>query len=126
LTPPQTGSGGPAPTVPSVTVTELKELISGGAAVVDVRESFEWTSGHVGGAHHVPMGTVPVRVDELAPSAPVYVICESGARSWQVAAFLSRHGITAYNVDGGMSAWRANRFPMETGAPASDQNGAHR
>ena len=43
---------------------------------------------------------------------------QAEARSWQVAAFLARHGRTAYNVDGGTSAWRASGLPLDSGATA--------
>jgi rhodanese-related sulfurtransferase len=113
---------GQAPTVASVSVQQMVTALREGATVIDVRESFEWASGHVAGSQHLPMHTVPLQVAELAPAAPVYVLCESGNRSWQVAAFLVRQGISAFNVEGGMAAWRANRFPMETGT-ASDRTG---
>lgn len=113
---------GQPPSVTGVSIQQMQVALSEGATVVDVREQFEWVAGHVAGAQHIPMQTVPLRVDELAPAAPLYILCESGNRSWQVAAFLLRHGITAFNVEGGMSAWRANQLPMETG-PAADQTG---
>jgi rhodanese-related sulfurtransferase len=45
------------------------------------------------------------------------VICESGARSWQVANFLAQRGIDVTNVDGGTSAWRSAGLPLEHGSP---------
>jgi len=104
--------------VTSVTVHEMAAAKDRGDAVVDVREHYEYISGHVPGAAHVPMHTVPLRLDEFSPDRPVYLVCESGARSWQVAAFLARHGIPAFNVDGGTSAWRASGLPVTTGASA--------
>jgi rhodanese-related sulfurtransferase len=107
------------PPVTDVSIEDMQAALREGATVVDVREPFEWASGHVAGIRHIPMHDVPPRMAELADLAPVYVLCESGNRSWQVAAFLKRHGINAYNVDGGMAGWRARRFPMETGSVAS-------
>lgn len=115
---------GRAPSVTEVSVQQLQDALRDGATVIDVREPFEWATGHVAGTQHIPMHTVPLRIDDIAPEAPVYVLCESGNRSWQVAAFLERQGISAYNVDGGMAAWRANRFPMETGSASSSTGDA--
>ncbi len=104
--------------VTSVSIQDLAEAKDRGDAIVDVREHHEYISGHVPGATHVPMHTIPLHVDSFATGQPVYVLCESGARSWQVAAFLERHGIPAVNVNGGTAAWRASGMPLETGATA--------
>ncbi len=69
------------------------------------------------GAISMPMASVPVRLQDL-PRGDVYVICESGARSWQVATFLAQRGIEVTNVDGGTGAWRASGLPLDQGAPA--------
>jgi len=101
----------------TVTVAELKSALDAGrAAVVDVREPYEFDSGHVPGAINIPMATIPIRMSELPQGTDVYVICESGARSWQVCAFLDRHGVAATNVDGGTGMWRMNGLPLEAGA----------
>jgi len=102
--------------VTSVSVLDLQSAQQRGDLVVDVREHFEYVGGHVPGATHIPMATVPLRIDDFPSDRPVYLICESGARSWQVAAFLARHGRTAFNVEGGTSAWRASGLPIDSGA----------
>ena len=104
--------------IPTTTVANLHDRVSrGSAAVVDVREPHEYAAGHVPGAISMPMASVPVRLQDL-PRGDVYVICESGARSWQVATFLAQRGIEVTNVDGGTGAWRASGLPLEQGAPA--------
>jgi rhodanese-related sulfurtransferase len=67
----------------------------GGATVIDVREPFEYVTGHVPGAALIPMGQLPSRLAELPRTAPVYVICASGNRSLAAADFLARAGIDA-------------------------------
>jgi rhodanese-related sulfurtransferase len=102
----------------TTTVADLHHRVSGGgAAVVDVREPYEYAAGHVPGAINIPMATIPVRTQDL-PRGDVFVICESGARSWQVASFLAQRGIEVTNVDGGTGAWRASGLPLEQGTPA--------
>jgi thioredoxin 1 len=103
--------------VSEVRVDELFAAHGNGAVVIDVREPHEFAAGHVAGARLVPMRTLPSQVQDLPTDTGLYVICESGARSWQATAFLVRHGITAVNVEGGMSAWRGHGYPVETGAP---------
>ncbi len=102
--------------VKTASVTELQVALTRGERVLDVREKYEFDSGHVPSAMHIPMSIVPLRVDDIKePSSadPVWIICESGARSWQVADYLARHGVSVINVDGGTSAWRANGLPLE-------------
>ena len=96
-------------------IAELKAAIERGpATVIDVREFFEYQSGHVPGAIHIPMHTIPVRVDEIPKTGDVYVICESGSRSWQVAAFLQQRGVRVINVQGGTGTWRMAGLPLNT------------
>jgi rhodanese-related sulfurtransferase len=97
-----------------VTVHELRAAGSG-ARIVDVREPAEWADGHIAGAVHVPLGTVPEALDRFDGS-PTYVICRSGARSGQACAYLDDRGLAVANVDGGMLAWIASGFDVVTGA----------
>src|SRR5215213_1980852 len=101
--------------VPTVFASELPD----DAVVLDVREDDEWVHGHVDGATHIPMGSVPARLDELPEGDPLYVICRSGGRSARVAAWLNANGYDAVNVGDGMGAWEAAGKPMvsETGRP---------
>jgi rhodanese-related sulfurtransferase len=103
------------PPVPSVTVNDL----TGDEYLLDVREADEWRAGHVEKARFVPMSELIARLDELPKGDELVVVCRSGARSAQVAAYLNQNGWTARNLDGGMEAWVAAGRPMvsETGAP---------
>lgn len=97
----------------TVEVNEVPE----GAKVLDVREDYEWEAGHAAGATHIPMNEVPERLDDLDPDDDTYVICRTGGRSAQVAAFLTANGYTAFNVAGGSGAW------LEAGLPLASENG---
>lgn len=102
----------------TATVAELKSALdSGRATVLDVREPYEFDAGHIPGAINIPMATIPVRLSELPVTSELHVVCESGARSWQVCAFLDRHGVAATNVEGGTGMWRMNGLPLEAGVP---------
>ena len=99
-----------------VTTTELQEAISAGAVVVDVRETDEYESGHVPGAVHVALGTVPDNVDAFRSDATVYVICRSGARSMRACEFLEQQGLETINVAGGTLDWIAGGRAVVTGS----------
>ncbi len=100
----------------TATIEELAAAHQRGERIVDVREKHELAGGRIPGAEHVAMALVPLRIDEFRGKESVWIVCESGNRSWQVADYLSRHGVQAYNVNGGMSAWRAAGLPLQTGA----------
>ena len=100
-----------------VTVDDLDAARNNGATVLDVRESDEYAAGHVPGAQLLPLGILPVRMQDLPKNEPVYVLCQSGGRSAQAAELLDTAGIDVRNVVGGTSAWIDSGRPVETGAP---------
>lgn len=110
-----TGAGAAAG-APEVDVEELARARAAGVVVIDVREPQEYVSGHVAGAQLVPLSQVPQVVDRLPTDQPVYVICQSGRRSLDAAAFLVQHGIDARSVAGGTAAWVSSGRAIETGS----------
>lgn len=108
----------------SITVQQLKAAIdagevggdatsSEGALLVDVREPYEFASGHVPGAELAPMQTVPGLVQALPTDRPVYLVCATGNRSGQAADYLAGFGIDAVNVEGGTADWLRAGYPVE-------------
>jgi rhodanese-related sulfurtransferase len=98
-----------------VDVAELASVIEQGAYVVDVREPYEYTEGHVPGARSMPMNTIPDHHDELPRDRTLYLVCAVGARSMQVARYLDQLGFDVRNVDGGTSDWIDAGYPVKTG-----------
>jgi rhodanese-related sulfurtransferase len=102
--------------VREITIDELKIALSNGSAVIDVRESDEYESGHVPNAKHVPLGAVPNNMDLFRSDADVYVVCHSGGRSMRACEFLHDQGITnVVNVIGGTAGWIALGNAATTG-----------
>ncbi|MCW2527869.1 MAG: glpE [Pseudonocardiales bacterium] len=87
---------------------------AGDALILDVREDDEWAAGHIDGATHLPMNSVPSQAATLPTDRQINVICKMGGRSAQVTAWLRNQGYDAYNVDGGMLAWAVAHRPMVT------------
>jgi rhodanese-related sulfurtransferase len=75
------------------------------AQYLDVREPYEWATGHIDGATHVPMSQLGARQDEIAQDRKVVVVCRTGSRSAMVTQALQRAGYDADNLDGGLHAW---------------------
>lgn len=83
-----------------------------GAVVIDVREPYEYASGHVPGATLVPLGSLPAHAAGLPGDQPVYIICATGNRSLTAARFLAGRGVDAKSVAGGTSRWMARGLPV--------------
>jgi rhodanese-related sulfurtransferase len=73
--------------------------------IIDVREKMEWVYYHLEGSEHMPMNTIPERLEELPKDHVLYVICAHGVRSDMVCQYLHDQGFDqAINVQGGMAA----------------------
>jgi rhodanese-related sulfurtransferase len=100
--------------VPEIDVHELAARREAGAAVLDVRNLDEYDAVHVPGVVLIPLGELVERVDEVPTGSALPVICRSGARSRQAAAWLRGHGIDAVNVTGGTLAWIGAGLPVDS------------
>jgi rhodanese-related sulfurtransferase len=102
------------PHVPEIEVSGIPD----DAHLLDVREPVEWTTGHIEGAQHIPMNSVPERIAEIPDDVELIIVCKGGGRSAQVTAYLNAQGRKATNLAGGMIAWAHAGRPMvsETGS----------
>ncbi len=74
--------------------------------LLDVREPWEFATCRLDGATPMPMNEVAQRFEEIDLDRPIVCICHHGARSLQVAAFLSARGASdIHNLTGGVAAW---------------------
>ena len=92
---------------------------AGELTIIDCREEPEHEATRVEGVPLIPMSELLGRVDELPADRPLAVLCRSGARSAQVADYLTAaggHGEVA-NVEGGIIAWAAEGLPYEGEPP---------
>ena len=100
--------------ISEITVGELAELMATGSRLVDVREPDEFDEGHVPGAVHVPLASVPDNIERFRGEGPTLVICRSGGRSLRACEFLSERGVEVVNVAGGTLAWQLSGREVET------------
>jgi rhodanese-related sulfurtransferase len=92
----------------------LDRRLSGAAlTLLDVREDWEIAVAAVPSeVVHIPMGQISDRLGELDPQKETVVICRSGGRSAQVAAYLDAHGFRSVaNLAGGILAWSRDIDP---------------
>ena len=82
------------------------DVVRSGAALLDVRENSEWTSGHAPGAIHVALADIDTAPRRLPKGRPVVVMCASGMRSRTAAKHLRGLGFDAASLSGGIGAWQ--------------------
>lgn len=73
--------------------------------IIDVREPYEFSSGHIPTAKSIPLGSLSKRVKEIDMNKNVVVVCASGGRSSRAASLLSDAGFKVSNMMGGMMSW---------------------
>jgi hydroxyacylglutathione hydrolase len=97
--------------------TELHDtLLPRGVAVVDVRSQSEWDAGHLPGAHHLQLGTLGTRLDEVPRDGVVVVHCQGGTRSAIAASLLAARGYhNVINLQGGYQGWVSAGYPVIRG-----------
>ena len=79
----------------------------GSVILLDTRTAREYSSGHIEGFVNIPVDELRERLDEIEPGKPVYVICQSGLRSYIATRILEGHGYEAYNFAGGFRFYAA-------------------
>ena len=81
----------------------------GSVTLLDTRTVGEYSRGHIEGFRNIPVDELRERLGELEPGKPVYVICQSGLRSYIASRILAGNGFEAYNFSGGFRFYDAVR-----------------
>ncbi len=84
--------------------------------LLDTRTVGEFTKGHAEGFVNIPLDELRERLSELDRAKPVYVMCQSGLRSYLATRILVQNGYNAYNFAGGYrlySSMSADRLAAE-------------
>ena len=79
----------------------------GSVTLLDVRTIREYGNGHIEGFKNIPVDELRERLDEIEKDKPVYVICQSGLRSYIGTCILEGNGYIAYNFTGGFRFYDA-------------------
>jgi len=82
--------------------------------IIDVRTRWEWRRSHIEGAVSVPIHELKDRIPslDLDPARPIIIICRSGHRSIPAVRLLRSRGFEqSAQLQGGILAWRRERFP---------------
>ena len=79
----------------------------GSVTLLDTRTPGEYSAGHIEGFINIPVDDLRERLHELDRTKPVYVICQSGLRSYIACRILAGHGFDCYNFSGGYRFYAA-------------------
>jgi NADPH-dependent 2,4-dienoyl-CoA reductase/sulfur reductase-like enzyme/rhodanese-related sulfurtransferase len=79
----------------------------GSVILLDTRTAAEYNRGHVAGFRNIPVDELRERIGELEPGKPVYVICQSGLRSYIASRILAGSEYETYNFSGGFRFYDA-------------------
>jgi rhodanese-related sulfurtransferase len=100
-----------------INANEAEEMMSGDVQVVDVRDRFEYASGHVPSALHIPINPVTgfmARKGELPEDKPIIFVCAVGQRSALACEVAASMGFTnIFNLEGGTDGWVKAGKPVE-------------
>ncbi len=84
--------------------------------ILDVRTAGEYRTGHLENsmlANWNDEKEFKERVRSLDKKIPVYTYCLSGGRSGAATQWLNQNGFTAFNLTGGISAWKKAGKPVK-------------
>ena len=89
----------------------LEDLASlphdGSVTLLDARTAGEYRRGHIDGFVNIPVDELRERLGEIEAGKPVYVICQSGLRSYIACRILAGNGFDCYNFSGGFRFYDA-------------------
>ena len=81
--------------------------MDGSVTLLDTRTVGEYSRGHIYGFKNIPVDELRERIGEIEAGKPVYVICQSGLRSYIATRILEGYGFEAYNFAGGLRFYDA-------------------
>jgi len=99
-----------------LSAAEATQLINRrNAAVIDLRPSADYASGHLPSARHFEFAELQAKVAQLAKnkSNPVLLVCQTGQQSNKAARIVQEAGYAEVHVlEGGLDAWQKAGMPV--------------
>ena len=93
---------------------ELEQIKKNHAVILlDTRTPFEYVRGHLEGFINIPIDELRQRLGELSSHKTIYVMCQSGMRSYLACRILSQNDFHCYNFSGGYRFYEINQLNQE-------------
>lgn len=84
-----------------ISVVHWGDLSETDAFILDVREPFEFSKGHVKDAVNIPLAALRRRIRELPDDREIWTYCFEGKRSYFALRILEQYGFKVRNISGG-------------------------
>jgi rhodanese-related sulfurtransferase len=106
-----------ARSIGSLSTALAVKAINNGTAVVDVRPTEQFSSGHIVAARNIPADSLGDSKDKLAANKNgTVLVCDNGQRSAECAAMLRKQGLdNVFSLKGGILAWQQENLPLVAG-----------
>ena len=102
--------------IPQLNLNDAVRLMNDDDVIVlDVRESSEYSTGHIRDSIHIPIGSLSKRIGELDKfkNKKILAYCRSGSRSNTACRTLSKQGFeNVSNMAGGIISWSGANLPL--------------
>jgi hydroxyacylglutathione hydrolase len=97
-----------------ISLDEFKTLYqNNGIQVVDLRGATEYSAGHLNGADHVFIGSLPNNFNKISKDKKVVIHCQGGDRATMGYSLLARQGYkNILNFSEGMNKWLQEKNPV--------------
>jgi rhodanese-related sulfurtransferase len=96
-------------------IDDIRKLIDEGYELVDVREDWEYTKGHLPGARHVVLASILANPNGQKFRDRTIFVCAVGERSAVAAEMAVALGVQdVVSFRGGTKAWKDAGLPLET------------
>jgi rhodanese-related sulfurtransferase len=102
----------------SIGPMEAVRLMNSGGLLLDIRSKESYDAGHIPNARNLPGGAIVegAKAIERFKDKPIIAYCDSGMTAGSAARHLGRLGFKqAYNLRGGLAAWRQENLPVQKG-----------
>lgn len=103
----------------SISSQQLVNLVNLEKAVVlDVRDTGEYSAGHITDAINIPHSSLQSRMKELEKfkERPIVIVCKMGQHAGSMGTMLKKAGFrNVSRLRGGLSAWQAENMPLIKG-----------
>lgn len=90
--------------VEQIFIQDLKTFDSSKHFILDVRESFELTTGSFDNSVNIPLGDLRKRINEVPKDKEIWTYCAVGLRGYLAERFLVQNGYRVKNISGGFKS----------------------
>lgn len=96
-------------------VKAIRMMNDGETLLLDVRESAEYSRGHIKDATNLPLSSLKEKLKDIMQykDKPVLAYCATGATSGRACKTLRQAGfVNVHNIEGGLGGWQEAKLPI--------------